>query len=88
MAFAAEVVAFVLRCPPLGGNADFRIIGMSTLAFIWFWERRAAREPAVTHYEGDEIEIIPPDRIGASRLPSMNNFRWSAVGRYHKEGHL
>jgi hypothetical protein len=41
-------------------NADEHVVIFSAVAFIALWEWRAARRPAVKHYDADEIEIIPP----------------------------
>ena len=41
-------------------NADEHVVIFSAVAFIALWEWRAARKPAVKHYDADEIEILPP----------------------------
>ena len=41
-------------------NADEQVVIFSGVAFIALWEWRAARKPAVRHYDADEIEICRP----------------------------
>jgi membrane protein implicated in regulation of membrane protease activity len=43
-------------------DADEQVVIFSAVAFVALWEWRAARKPAVRHYDADEIEIIPSEK--------------------------
>ena len=59
-------------------NADEQVVIFSGVAFIALWEWRAARKPAVRHYDADEIEILPPNRpaMALSRRVGLRFGRW------------
>ena len=59
VAIGFHIVGMVAGHEP-SWEADERIVIFSAVAFIALWEWRAARKPAVRHYDADEIEIIPP----------------------------
>jgi membrane protein implicated in regulation of membrane protease activity len=43
-------------------GADEQVVVFSAITFVALWEWRAARRPAVKHYDADGIEILPPER--------------------------
>ena len=61
MATGFHIAGMVAGHEPNWG-ADEQVVVFSAITFVALWEWRAARRPAVKHYDADEIEILPPER--------------------------
>ena len=60
IAIGFHIVSMIALGHEPSWSADEQVIIFSSVAFLGLWEWRAARRPAVRHYDADEIEILPP----------------------------